>query len=202
MKITKTMSRKQFAAAVVKQLKQDEILAVLVGGACVSIYTNNRHESKDFDFISPDSVAAISASLAKIGFERQNRYFVHPDSEFYVEFPTGPIAIGHQEPVKAEGKLRVGDTIIKMLSPTQSVMDRLSSFFHFGDRRSLIHALWICEQQPVSLAKLKVWAEKEQMPEKFGQFLDAWKKLKKTRRRIGHSVSARRRSIKARHRAR
>ena len=65
MKITKKMSRKQFAAAVVKQLKKDNILAVLVGGACVSIYTNNRHESKDLDFIYPDSVAAITESLAK-----------------------------------------------------------------------------------------------------------------------------------------
>ena len=183
MKITKTMSRKQFAAAVVEQLTKDDIIAVLVGGACVSIYTNNRHESKDLDFISPDSVDAITASLAKIGFERQRRYFVHPDSKLYVEFPTGPIAIGHQVPVKPEGKLKVGNTVIKMLSPTQSVMDRLSSFFYFADRRSLIHAIWICEQQPVSLSKVKAWAEKEQMPEKFEQFLDAYKKLKRSRKK-------------------
>jgi hypothetical protein len=77
-------------------------------------------------------------------------------------------------------------------------MDRLSSFFHFGDRRSLIHALWICEQQPVSLAKVKAWAEKEQEPEKFGQFLDAWKKLKKTRKETGRSASTGRRKVKAR----
>lgn len=173
------MSRKQFAAAVVKQLSEDGILAVLVGGACVSIYTNNRHESKDLDFISPDSVDDISRSLAKIGFQRRHRYFVHSNSEFYVEFPTGPIAIGHEEPVKPEGELKIGTTVIKMLSPTQSVMDRLSSFFHFGDRRSLIHAIWICEQQPVSLAKIKTWAKKERSPEKFEQFLEAWKKLKR-----------------------
>ena len=179
MKITKKMSRKQFAAAVVKQLKKDNILAVLVGGACVSIYTNNRHESKDLDFISPDSVAAITESLAKIGFERKNRYYVHPDSEFYVEFPTGPVSIGHQSPVKPEGKMKVADTIVPMLSPTQSVMDRLSSFFHFGDRGSLIHAIWICEEQPVNLGKIKLWAAKEQMPEKFSQFLEEWKKIKR-----------------------
>lgn len=178
------MSRKQFAAAVVKQLTDDGIIAVLVGGACVSIYTNNRHESKDLDFISPDSVDAITASLAKIGFERKNRYYIHPNSELYVEFPTGPIAIGHVKPVKPEGKLKVGNTIIKMLSPTQSVMDRLSSFFYFADRRSLIHAIWICERHPVNIAKVKAWAEKEKMPEKFEQFLDAWKKIRRPRRRL------------------
>lgn len=183
MKLTKKMTRKEFAAAVVKQLTEDKILAVLVGGACVSIYTNERHESKDLDFISPNSVTAIAESLAKIGFSRKNRYFVHKDSEFYVEFPTGPVAIGQQQPVKAEGKLKVGNTIIRMLSPTQSVMDRLSSFFYFGDRSSLLQAIWICEKQPVNLSKVKVWAVKENMPAKFEQFLDAWKKIKSAKKK-------------------
>lgn len=178
MKIAKSMSRKQFAAAIVKQLKEDEISAVLVGGACISIYTNDRHESKDLDFISAASTEAIASSLKKIGFKKKERYFVHSESEFYVEFPTGPISIGNATPVKPEGKIKVRNTIVPMLSPTQSVMDRLSAFFHWNDRRSLIHAIWVCEEHPINIEKIKRWAAKEREPEKFDQFLEAWRKIK------------------------
>ncbi|QLY24236.1 hypothetical protein [Bdellovibrio sp. KM01] len=44
MKISNEMSRKQFAAAVVSQLEKHGISCVLVGGACVSIYTGEKLE--------------------------------------------------------------------------------------------------------------------------------------------------------------
>lgn len=94
MKITKTMSRKEFAAAVIRQLEKHGISCVLVGGACVSIYTDEKHASRDLDFISPYSHEAIAKALAEIGFK----------SELYVEFPPGPVAIGNQLAVKPEGQ--------------------------------------------------------------------------------------------------
>ena len=102
MKIDKSMTRKEFAAAVVHQLEKHGISCVPVGGACVSIYTDERHASHDLDFVSPHSHAAITGSLLEIGFEKKGRYFSHPQSELYVEFPSGPVAIGNQIPVKAE----------------------------------------------------------------------------------------------------
>jgi len=178
MKITKKLRRTQFAAAVVKQLEKNGISCVLVGGACVSIYTDEKHESKDLDFISPYSYEAIAEALSEIGFTRKGRYFVHPSSDFYVEFPSGPLGIGNQVPTKAEGSLTVNNTVISMLSPTQCVMDRLAAWFHWNDRRSLIHALWVCEKHPISLSKLKRWAVKENEPEKLQEFLEHYKKLK------------------------
>lgn len=172
------MDRKNFAAAVVKQLEKHNISCVLVGGACLSIYTNERHESRDLDFISPHSQEAIAAALSEIGFQRKGRYFLHQENELYVEFPSGPVAIGNQVPVKPEGRLKVKDTVVKMLSPTQCVMDRLSAWFHWDDRRSLIHALWVCEKHPVNIAKIKRWAADEGETQKFENFLLELKKLK------------------------
>ena len=160
MKITKSMKRKDFAAAVVNQLEKHGISCVLVGGACVSIYTEEKHSSRDLDFISPHSHESITKALAEIGFQKDGRYFIHPTSELYVEFPTGPVAIGNQTPVKPEGKLQVKNTTIMMYSPTQCVMDRLAAWFHWNDRRSLIHALWVCDKHPVNLDKIKRWAQK------------------------------------------
>ncbi|MES2768445.1 MAG: hypothetical protein V4596_04800 [Bdellovibrionota bacterium] len=154
MKISRKMNRKLFAAAVVKQLGIHGISCVLVGGACVSIYTNEKYESKDLDFISPYSLEVISKALKEIGFTKNGRYFVHQNSDFYVEFPSGPLAIGNQISIKPEGKMKIKDITIKMLSPTQCVMDRLSAWFHWSDRRSLIHALWVCKKHPVNLDKI------------------------------------------------
>ncbi|MBX2986614.1 MAG: nucleotidyl transferase AbiEii/AbiGii toxin family protein [Bdellovibrionaceae bacterium] len=184
MKITKMMSRKQFAAVAVRQLEKHGISCVLVGGACVSIYTNERHASKDLDFISPYSHEQIAKALSEIGFEKQGRYFKHPSSKLYLEFPNGPIGIGNKVPVKPEHHLKVGNTIIQMLSPTQCVMDRLAAWFHWNDRRSLIHALWVCERHPINMAKIKRWAINENNPEKFAQFLDELKKLKQSKKEI------------------
>lgn len=177
MKITKTMKRKDFAAAVVRQLQKHDISCALVGGACVSIYTNEQHASHDLDFISPYSHEAIAKALAELGFQKEGRYFIHPDSKLYVEFPSGPVAIGNQLPIKPEGKMKVRNTIVTMLSPTQCVMDRLAAWFHWNDRRSLIHALWVCEKHPISLDKIKRWASKEGESEKFEQFIQEYKKL-------------------------
>ena len=177
MKISKRTTRKEFAAIVVRQLEKHGISCVLVGGACVSIYTDEKHASRDLDFISASSHKSIEGSLLEIGFEKQNRYFKHPDSELYVEFPSGPVAIGHQVPVKAEGKLNVKGTSITLFSPTQSVMDRLAAFFHWNDRRSLIHALWICEKQPINISKIKKWAEKENSKNKLDEFLEQYRKI-------------------------
>jgi hypothetical protein len=179
MAISTKMTRKQFAAEIVKHLHKHDISCVLVGGSCVSIYTDEKYKSRDLDFISPDSHQRIADALEEIGFNREGKNFVHPKSKFYAEFPTGPLAIGSQIPVKAEGKIIVNKTTIKMLSPTQSVMDRLSAWFHWNDRRSLIHALEICKRHPVNLNKLKQWAKGEHEDEKYVQFLETLKNQKR-----------------------
>lgn len=171
LKISKKMSRKQFAAAVVEQLSRFDISCVLVGGSCLSIYTNERHRSHDLDFISPSSIGDISAALAEIGFERSGRYFKHQSSKFYVEFPTGPISIGNETDIKPRGILKVGRTVVRMLSPSQSVMDRLAAWYYWNDRRSLIHAIWICDAQPVSFTKLKAWSKAEGQTERYEEFV-------------------------------
>ena len=83
----------------------------------------------------------------------------------------------NQAPVKPEGELKVNNTTIILYSPTQSVMDRLAAWFHWNDRRSLIHDLWIVEKHPINTMKIKRWAAKENSAEKFEIFLSEYKKI-------------------------
>lgn len=80
------------------QLRNDNIPVVLVGGACVSFYSNNEYQTRDLDFIQQYGTRRkeLAASLVKIGFTEKNRYFEHPDTEYFLEFPSGPISVGDQ----------------------------------------------------------------------------------------------------------
>ena len=116
----------EIAAIVSEALEAAGIVAVLSGGAAVSIYTNNRYQSQDLDFVTSESIPRLAAALAPLGFERgDDRYFRHPNSEFYVEFPPGPPAVGGTIITKWT-KLETAFGAIQVLSPTQMAMDRLA----------------------------------------------------------------------------
>jgi hypothetical protein len=173
--ITTDTTREQLAAIVVAKLKEHSIDAVLVGGSVVSIYTDNKYASNDLDFISPATDKRIEKAMSELRFTRSGKDFVHADSIFTVEFPTGPIGIGDDQPVKPEGRMEVDGVTIVMLSPTQSVMDRLAWFFYSNDRQCLDQALWIAEKHPVSIEQITAWAQRERQHEKLKVFLNRLK---------------------------
>jgi len=100
MKSLREMFVGEVAAYVAQHLRQSDINIVLTGGSCVSIYADNRYISYDLDFIEEgrSTRKKIAACLREIGFQEKDRYFTHPDTAFFVEFPSGPLAIG-DEPV-------------------------------------------------------------------------------------------------------
>lgn len=174
-KITAKTTREELAAIVVKKLADHKIDAVLVGGSVVSIYTNNKYVSNDLDFISPADQKRIGNAMSELGFTAEGKDFVHANSSFTVEFPTGPLAIGDDLPVIPEGSLKVSGVTIKMFSPTQSVMDRLTWFYFSNDRQCLDQALMIAQQHPINVEKVKEWSTREHQMEKFNVFLNRLK---------------------------
>lgn len=174
MKITKDMSLGELAALVASELRKLKIDTVLTGGAVVSIYTENKYQSSDLDYISPNEHRDIENALVDLGFKKEGRSFTHPDTDFYVEFPKGPLAIG-REVVDPEGEVVIGGNKLVLLSPTQSVMDRLAAFYHWNDRQSLDQALWIAEKHPVNVEKIRAWSQSEGGLQKFHEFLNSLK---------------------------
>lgn len=179
MKITAKTSRLQLAAIVTEALQERGIQAVLVGGAVVSIYTDNEYESRDLDFISPADHKKITTAMEDLGFEREGKNFFHSATDLSVEFPTGPIGIGDRVPVKPEGKIKVGNIDVILLSPTQSVMDRLAWFYFNNDRQCLDQAVMIFLKQPVSVKEIEEWSVEEKQEEKFDIFLKTVKSRSK-----------------------
>lgn len=155
------------------------IQATLVGGAVVSIYTDNEYASMDLDFISAADHKKIVQVMESLGFERKGKNFFYPKTNFSVEFPSGPIWIGDRVPVKPEGKIDVGGTQVTLLSPTQSTMDRLAWFYFNNDRQCLDQAVMIALKQPVSLREVERWSQEEQQMDKYEVFIKTLKVRKK-----------------------
>ncbi len=170
MKITKKSDIQTIASIVCDYLLKHEIDAVLSGGAVVSIYTNNEYESKDLDFISSSSIKEIEKALSEIGFTKSSgRHFTHPETEYFVEFPKPPLAIGNL-PIKKWATQNNKAGKLQLLTPTHSVMDRLAGYFHWNDKQNLDQALMIAKKHPIKIKEIESWAKNEDETEKFENF--------------------------------
>lgn len=161
---------KDLACFVNEALKHDGINAVLVGGAYVSIYSQNRYQSYDLDFVTYDELKSVEKALAKIGFKRTGRCFVHDKCPFLIDFVNPPIAIGN-EFIRHFETLKTSLGSLQLLTPTDCVKDRLSSFFHWNDEQALQQALLVARDHPIDLKDIKRWAKGEGHQEKMKRFL-------------------------------
>ena len=168
MKSIAKMSLGELAAFACTQLRKHGIKAVLSGGACVTIYTRNRYESHDLDFIENGLTQRkrISTALMEIGFVEKDRYFKHPDTDFIIEFPAGPLAVG-SEPVREIAEMEFSTGRLSLLSPTDCVKDRLAAYYHWDDPQSLEQALLVTEAAHVDLKEIQRWSEAENKSAEF-----------------------------------
>ena len=162
--IGRQTSAEEIAARVSQALERAGIVATLSGGGAVSIYSHNEYESSDLDFITTARNEAIAKAIAELGFRRVPgaRAFDHPGSDFYVEFPPGPLAFG--ETVVRDGDvplLQTGFGPLRVVTPTQSVMDRLAAYVHWSDRQALDQAIVVARRQHVDWSALEEWARRE-----------------------------------------
>ncbi len=65
---------------------------------------------------------------------------------------------------------------MQLLTPTDCVKDRLSSFFHWNDSQALKQALMVAEEHSIDLDNLKRWAKAEGFEKKLQEFLQKIKK--------------------------
>lgn len=168
MKPVNDMSVGELAAFVATHLRKRGIDVVLSGGSCVSIYSQGKYVSGDLDFIDTRfaSRKEIKGAMSEIDFHEKDRYFKHPETEFLVEFPSGPLAVG-KESVNRIDELTFETGTLKIISPTDCVKDRLAAFFHWKDLQSLEQAVLVAQSTQVDLDEIERWSEREGMLEKY-----------------------------------
>lgn len=167
----KRITIRELAALICHRLHERNIDAVLVGGACVSIYTKNKYVSYDLDFVSYSPLKDISAVLNDLGFKRESsRHFVRADCPYFIEFVSPPLSIG-SERVEKEEEIRTRFGVVRLLTSTDSVKDRLAAYYHWNDLQALEQAVMVAKAQSVNLRDIKRWSEAEGHGEKYRIFL-------------------------------
>jgi len=71
------ISLEDLAGYISEKLRQKGIDVILVGGGCVTIYSNNRYQSYDLDFVTYEDMSKVRKVLMGEGFKEKNRYFKH-----------------------------------------------------------------------------------------------------------------------------
>jgi hypothetical protein len=173
MKQIKHMSQVELAAFIQDALQAEGIQVVLSGGSAVSFYSSNRYVSKDLDLINTGFArrSKIKPVMENLGFKEQGRYFVHPDTTLFVEFPDGPLSVG-EEPVKEVSEFELATGTLKVLSPTDCVKDRLCAFYFWNDLQGLEQAVLVAQSQTVDLKEIKRWSKVEGKEKEYKSFTD------------------------------
>jgi hypothetical protein len=110
--------------------------------------------------------------MTGLGFEKKSRHWTHPDSRFWVEFPPGPVQVGEAVVTEfAERRTPVGK--LRLLRPTECVMDRLAGYYHWNDPQCLEQAVAVARRHPVDLDHVREWSAREAAVAKFETFLEA-----------------------------
>jgi len=144
------MSRLELAAFISAEFQRRKINVVLSGGSCVSIYSAGKYVSMDLDFVNAGfaKLAAIRETMEFLGFNEENRHFRHPDTSLFVEFPPGPLGVG-QEPVRQIDEIATETGVVRIVSPTDCVKDRLAWYYHDNDTECLAQAVLVAASNDI-----------------------------------------------------
>lgn len=170
----KIINLKDLASLIYETLKRNKIEAILVGGSCVSIYSENRYQSYDLDFVSYEDLRKIESALKPLGFYRVGRCFEHPDCPFLLDFVNPPVSVG-SEAIHQFETMQLGIGELKLLRPTDCIKDRLASFYYWNDSQALEQALLVAERHPIQLSEIENWSIREGFEIKFIKFKDRLK---------------------------
>jgi hypothetical protein len=168
------LSIRELAALICEKLTKEGLRATLSGGACAEIYSNAQYVTGDLDFVVnyiwPGNDKIINNVMTNLGFERNGRLFANSTVKYWVEFPPGPLSIGEEYKIQPiELTLKTGS--LSLLSPTDSLKDRLTGFFYGNDNQCLEQAVMIYKMNKVDMDNIRKWAEIEDQPDKFNEFI-------------------------------
>lgn len=168
MKLTAQSTLTDVAFVVCTALSRRGFVAVLTGGSAATFHAPEAYVSRDLDFVLTLRGQHGERALRDIGFERTGNFYRHPEAPFALDFPPGPLAVG-EDLITRWDTHRRGDEVLHVLTPQDSVRDRLASWLFWNDLNGLEQALAVhfAHETGVSLDALRAWAQRENQARQF-----------------------------------
>ena len=167
--INASMTLRQVAFVVCTALDRQRIRAVLSGGGAATLYAPEEYQSRDIDWVTQWRCAAGAQVLEELGYVLTGQQYAHPANPFTLDFPPGPLMVG-DDVITEWDTWEEGDQLLHIISPTDSVRDRLAAYLHWNDANSLEVALAVARQQTIDMNVIEAWCKREGRPERFATF--------------------------------
>ncbi len=145
--------------------------AVLTGGSAATFYAPEAYQSFDADFVIVfgNSSAAVKA-LVQLGFVEKNGIYSRESTEYTVEFPPGPLAVGSEYITDYSTYRRNKAEVLYVLHASDSVRDRLLWYYHYNDFSALAAAVGVARAHAIDLTAIRDWSDREGASQKFENF--------------------------------
>jgi predicted nucleotidyltransferase len=130
------------AGAISAGFEERGIPAVLVGGTVVEFYTAGGYTTADIDMVLPSlEKKQIETVMGELGFARSGdyRHWLHPQIPFPVEFPPGPLQVGHLA-VGELNEIDIEGTKLKILKVGDILLDRMVMAQEWADLQAEVQA--------------------------------------------------------------
>jgi len=130
------------AAAISGGFEERGVPAVLVGGTVVEFYTAGGYTTADIDMVLPPlERKEIETVMEELGLVRTGdyRHWSHPKIPFPVEFPPGPLQIGHLV-VEELNEIEIEGTKLKILKVEDILLDRMVMAQEWDDLQAHVQA--------------------------------------------------------------
>lgn len=180
--ITAKTTMLELAARVSEALEAAGVIATLSGGSAVSVYTDNRYQSEDLDFVTPALLDELKPVLERLGFAHKGSprlsVFEHPTTKWYLEFPPAPLSFGGTYvDVSRSAVVSTAAGKVRIITATHSIMDRLSAAASWQDAPSLEQAVLVARHQSdnIDWDEIDTWVVTEGVAEtrEIGEFYRA-----------------------------
>jgi hypothetical protein len=167
----KDMSSLEIAAFICSELDKINIKTTLSGGFCAEIYSCGEYTSMDIDLINQynEDHSAIVKKMVDLGFKQEGKFFYRDDVEYGIEFPSGPPSVGN-ELVKDVAEIETDVGVLRILTPTDAIKDRLCGYFYWSNEPSLEQAVMIALKNQIDFKNLEEWANAEGEIKKYDIF--------------------------------
>lgn len=130
------------AAAISGGFEERGVPAVLVSGTVVEFYTAGGYTTADIDMVLPPlERKEIETVMEELGLVRTGdyRHWSHPKIPFPVEFPPGPLQIGHLV-VEELNEIEIEGTKLKILKVEDILLDRMVMAQEWDDLHAHVQA--------------------------------------------------------------
>lgn len=132
---------------------------ILVGGAAAEIFSKSAYTTGDFDFVG-ELPPEVIRNLEEVGFTLQGRSWIHEEGQVFIELPGLQLMPGEEALWT-----RVGGRMIFVLSPEDTLVDRLAAWQFWKSSPDGVAAFWIWQNfaDSLDLERLEQAVERSQV---------------------------------------